>query len=130
MTSCSCIYVGDFDSPSFYSREMRKANREHKCSECSRPIAPGEQYENARGKWNEEFAVYKTCRDCLSVRDEFFCDGYPHQGIWEAVTEHLHYCDGHISAASIAELTPAARDKVCDMIEEIWEDDCEPLPNS
>lgn len=60
---CTC----DYDAPSFYSRAIRKARKEHKCEECSGVIRPGESYEYVCGKW-EWVDSFKTCERCVDIR--------------------------------------------------------------
>jgi hypothetical protein len=102
-----------------------RARKRHCCSECSRTIEPGETYERTWGKFDGGVETYKTCVDCLSVRDSFFCDGWGYTVVWQDLQEHLsevvRFGDG-VSSDCMAPLTKAARDKVCDLIEEIWED--------
>lgn len=61
---CYC----DYDLPEFYQTETRKARKPHKCWECRGIIAAGEQYEYARGKWDGDLQVFKTCIRCLEIR--------------------------------------------------------------
>jgi len=121
MSSCSCIYVEDYDEPEFYSATERKARKEHSCCECGRTIEPKEKYEHVSGKW-DDIQTYKTCLDCVSVRKSFFCEGYYHLNIWESVGEHLLEIDGELSSECLLSLTPRAREKVCDIIEEVFEE--------
>jgi len=117
---CSCIYVDNYDQPEFIYEETRKARKEHNCCECGRIISRGEKYEHTTGKW-DRIDTFKTCIDCLSIRNAFFCAGWGYTMIQSDLWEHLLEMNGDISGDCIAELTPGARDMVCDMIEEIWE---------
>jgi len=123
MGACSCIVVDDYDLPDFYVSETRRARKEYKCGECRRQIQSGETYEHVRGKWDGAITVYRTCVDCLSVRNSFFCDGFVHGNIWEVLEEHLdelvRFGNG-VADSCIAPLTPRAREQVCDFVEEIW----------
>lgn len=66
MTECYC----DFEpSPDFYRQARQKAAKTHRCSECTRAITPGEQYEVTVGKWEGEVCTFKTCIRCLALRD-------------------------------------------------------------
>lgn len=62
---CYC----DYDPAEFYCRRTRKAQKTHRCEECSRPILLGEQYEHVVGKWVGSMSTFKTCRYCVSMRD-------------------------------------------------------------
>lgn len=122
MSDCSCIYVDYEDSPRLYKANERTARKSHQCTECGREIEPGERYECAVGDWGDGLSVYKTCADCLSVRNEFFCESWIFTEVWERVGEHISDLSGNISERCIASLTPRARDHICDMIEEYWDE--------
>ena len=59
----------DYDEPSFYNSKDVRAQKEHKCVECGGTINIGEKYEYVVGAWVGELRVYKTCSDCLGLRD-------------------------------------------------------------
>lgn len=61
--SCYC----DYDMPSFYSREVRRARKLHRCYECSGAIRAGEKYEYVTGKW-DWISSYRTCSRCVDLR--------------------------------------------------------------
>lgn len=65
MSACYC----DYEAPSFYVREDRRARKTHRCSECGADILPGEQYEHVRGKWDGDIGTYRACTRCTAVRD-------------------------------------------------------------
>jgi hypothetical protein len=73
---CACIYIDPDSTPDFVNPVVVVARRSHKCYECGREIVPGENYECTAGKWAGEFLRFKTCADCLSVREAFFCEGF------------------------------------------------------
>ena len=125
MADCSCVYIGDFDSPSSYEECMLTAIVTHECIECGKVIEVGDRYERVDGTWNgysknPYSAVYRTCSTCLDIRRAFFCDGWLFCGMFEALHEHLFETSGEVHEDCIADLTPMARDIVCDMIEELW----------
>lgn len=62
---CFCEY----DAPDFYASRLVTASKQHKCSECSRAIQPGERYEYVVGKWGRTFDRFKTCARCLAVKE-------------------------------------------------------------
>jgi len=121
MNDCACVYVGDYDGPEFVSEKIVKARKIHKCGECGREISPGEKYEKVVGKWEGDLSSHKTCVDCLSIRDNFFCNGWAYGGIWEHLQEHLLEMQGSVSSDCLIGLTPKARESVCEHIEDIWE---------
>jgi len=63
--SCFC----DYEPPSFYVAEMRRARTKKRCEECGRAIAPGETYERVRGKWDGLIGSFHTCGDCVKIRN-------------------------------------------------------------
>lgn len=65
MSACYC----DFEQPSFYREQKRKASKPHRCCECGATIAPSEVYQLSVGLWDGEFSVYKTCPRCLALVD-------------------------------------------------------------
>lgn len=81
----------DYDRPSLYVSENRKARKEHRCLECFRVIHAGEQYQHVRGVWDGEPGTYKTCAHCLVgqklLQDE--CGGFSHGAIDEDLEEHI-----------------------------------------
>jgi hypothetical protein len=119
---CSTVSVDVDGYSTIISSTTPKARKNHKCHECYRQILPGEKYERYIGKGDEIF-THKTCMDCLSVRDEFFRDGYYFETIWENLEEHIRECGGDISESSLCKLTPVARARVCEAIEECWDDE-------
>ena len=121
MNECACIDIDLDDHPEFSSSKYRMARKEHKCSECERAIAPGETYEYVSMRFEGVFSQFKTCGDCLSVRDWFFCRAYYHARLWEDVEEHVRNCNDRIGEKILTQLTPRARDRVCDLIQEEWE---------
>lgn len=122
MENCGCIYISNLEYPTFYREIIRKAKKPHKCIECRKTISPGETYYYTTGKWDGNIEVYKTCFDCQSVKNAFFCESYFFGTIWDDVQEHIDEMEGNISSDCLLKLTKGARDKVCDLIEEVWQD--------
>lgn len=123
MSDCSCVYLDVDNRPRCYTEKMPIARKEHICGECGRKIEIGEKYENMAGIWEHGFDNYKTCIDCLSIRKEFFCDGWFYGLIYEDLWEHISEVDGQISADCILSLSPRAKETVLDMIDRLWEDE-------
>ncbi len=120
MSDCSCIYMGDYDGPEFCSELYPTAAKEHECGECGKTIEVGEKYEKTTGCWEGTFNTHKTCLDCVSMRDSFFCDGWCYTRIWEFLSDHIMEVQGQVSSECLVPLTPRAREKVCELIEEQW----------
>lgn len=120
MSSCSCVYVGNYLSNSSTCFEMRVSKKIHQCGECMRDIQKSEEYERSVVFYDGSASTYKTCLDCLSIRNEFFCNAWMFTTIWDDLKCHIRTLNGEISSKCIMELTKKARDRVCDMIEECW----------
>jgi hypothetical protein len=125
--NCDCVV--SFDNygklPELFVKKEIKARKEHICIECKRIIKPSEIYEKNVGKWDGEISIYKVCRDCISIRKMFFKDGFYFGEIYQDLITFLREIDGEVSSDCIKKLTPNARAKVCDMLEEIWKDNNE-----
>ena len=122
MESCSCIYECVDDPIELISDTKRKARKIHVCGECGRDILLGEVYEYHVGKSDGILETHKTCADCLSIRTEFFCDGWLYGMIRERLAEHIGEEDGDIASDCLLRLTPKARADVCELIERVWEE--------
>lgn len=116
---CGCISYGYQETVSVLSELYPIARRKHKCGECHREINTGEKYESVSYVVDGKIYRIKTCIDCLSVRDLFFCHCIPISGFWDVLKENMDY-DSAIPWSGIAGLTKKVRDSVCDMIEECW----------
>ena len=85
--SCSC----DYDPPEFMSQRMRTARKQAKCYECRCPILPGERYEETFGKWYGDVANFKTCNECLELRQwatiSVPCFCYEYGNVFECVRD-------------------------------------------
>jgi len=121
---CSCVYVEAECQAEFFREVLRTARKEHRCCECHRTILPGEKYEYVSGMWEGKFDTYKTCIDCLSIRNQFFCGIWEFGGSLEYLSEHISEMSGDIGESCLNSescLTQAARERVCEMIEREWE---------
>lgn len=119
---CSCdASINDAEYPEVFKKKIRKARKKHSCNECRRSIYPGEEYEHCSGKWDGAFETYKTCIDCLSLRDQFFSHGWCYRSLWPDFLDTIHEWGYEVPESCISELTPKAREKVCKAIEEGWE---------
>lgn len=119
---CSCTIDIDHDCRSSWYRDATpRARKPYRCCECGRDIAVGEIYHYAVGMWDGRLDAYHTCADCESVRNNLFC-GWLFGSLWEDVTYHTAD-GGTFSADCIAQLTPRAREVVCEAIEEQWREE-------
>jgi hypothetical protein len=82
----------DYDPPELYSETQRTARKEHRCEECWRMIAAGEQYWYASGKAEGEFFDAKTCAHCHRAAEWLIkeCRGYLHGGVLEDLKDHRY----------------------------------------
>jgi len=117
---CACTIDTYFEggSASFCSEKIVTARKKHKCCECYRTINAGEKYEKVAGVWGGDFSTYKTCIDCVSVRNEFFNGGYIFENIWSEIKAHNHESQGAISEDCLVNLTPKSKSAVADIIED------------
>jgi hypothetical protein len=129
---CSCTVDVDYtgDGPVCHKTGIRTARKKHRCIECGKTIIPGEKYEHVWGVWDSEPSTYKTCLDCKSLRDVFF-DGFSYTQVWddfynefESITnfyDEFRSITPDIPESCISALTPGARAKVCELIENSWD---------
>ena len=78
------------DYPDFFTSNLRKARKQHRCYECFRQIEAKEEYENVVGKWDGQISGYKTCSFCLVARKWLSkeCGGYVYSCVLEDLREH------------------------------------------
>jgi hypothetical protein len=120
---CSCTIDVDGDGgPDVYRDKIQTARKQHQCSECCRIIEKGEKYEYVFGVWDSP-SVYKTCEDCLSIRNQFFEEGWLFTQIWENFQDNFNYIGAVVPESCISALTPGSRARVCEWIENGWEDE-------
>ena len=105
MDDCVCLTGGyDGDANDFELTIVRRARREHQCSECREPIRPGTRYQVLSVKSEGEFSTTKTCRVCAEIRDTLYCGGGYYFGcLWEDITEQL-FEPGGLNSACLAKL--------------------------
>ena len=123
MSNCGCIYVDCDWYAEEYIEDQVVAKKSVRCSECGNLITRGEEHIKATYQDDEEkWRTRRTCLDCQSIIDEFFCDGHKFNAVWTNVKEHVYDLEGQISSECLLNLTPKAREKVFDIIEETWEE--------
>lgn len=89
---CFC----DYEPASVYEAKDHIARKQHKCTECNRPIWPGEVYEKVWAIWEMEPTTCKTCIRCLALREfvkasvPCFCWAH-HNIIEDAMNTAEHY---------------------------------------
>ena len=121
MSNCSCIYSeGDGEYCTNFIMRTPVARKEHICNECGCKIKPGNKYFHERLVYNGDFDTQRTCIDCMSCRKVFFCT-YSYGTLWEEMEYHIECEDGQISSESILACTLVARNKIIDLIDQLWE---------
>jgi hypothetical protein len=119
---CDCINPTEgMSAEIIFTAGILKARKQHICCECGKAIEKGEKYCYEDGKWwDGKITTYKTCLDCLSIREAMFCGTWTYKYIWEDVRNYLESVDYEISEKCLLALTPCARGKVLDMIDAAW----------
>lgn len=83
--------IDDAEPAEILQEEIRKARKEHRCSECRRAIAIGEEYLYEFTKFDGETHTYKTCAHCqvgrLWLQRE--CGGWVYGMVHEDLREHV-----------------------------------------
>jgi len=122
MSNCVCINIGICSLPEVIDEKIRKAQKIHRCGECGRQILPKEEYEYTKGFWEGLWEVHKTCKDCLSIRDEFFCNNHIYGMVLEHLWDNVQDLDGNVPEKCLLSLTKNARLTVCNIIDNYWEE--------
>lgn len=121
---CSCQINIDID---YYHYEEISCNQttaanNFKCCECNEIIPANDKHwvDIMKATWENppKIDIFRTCIDCMSVRNEIFCD-FQFESMWELLYDYLAD-DGLIPESCIVKLTPKARDTIYNAIEEVW----------
>ena len=77
------------DMPTLFKRDFVTAKKDHKCTECWKPIFKGEDYTYIWGIWNSKPETYKVCGPCQWVRDvlDLRCDEDAFGDLWQNVVD-------------------------------------------
>ena len=88
--ACCCVLVDDVECSTRLQDKLVTARKPHRCGECGEQIRPGDQYwlEYVAGRGT--IAVYKTCRPCRQIRDDWFSCGWS----YEYVRQDFYDCHG------------------------------------
>jgi len=99
----------------FYSVDLVKARKPHKCYECRMEIPVGAEYMKHAGKWDGDFCSFTICLLCSEIASKFACDdGAAAFGtLWEEMRD---YAFPELTTASecFAKLSPQAKQFVLD----------------
>jgi hypothetical protein len=96
MSDCG-VCIGGYDSDGtcdFYDIRWPKARKEHRCEDCNRTIAKGDEYQRCAGKYDGEFFYTTTCKVCVEIRAAFTCTEYDQVGpppgeLWSDIQEQM-----------------------------------------
>lgn len=119
---CGTICCEPDDVCTVLTKSNPTAKKKHKCNECRREIAPGEQYLRETTLFDGKIDTWKTCIDCQSIRKIFCNDGFFYGEIKSMLHDYVRDGNGDVPESCLSALTQGARAMVCGMIEEEWED--------
>lgn len=117
---CSCsAHSGYDDDEHSWGKRIVKAAKEHKCYECHGAIHKHEEYHYHTVFSPGTIDNFKVCRTCQNVIDQFFPNGWMFGSIWDDLRSYIDssWIDD-LPSDCISKLVPAARDKVCDILQE------------
>ena len=120
--NCACAVSNDMDNDAAWGcREIKRAGKIHKCCECFSAIEPGTSYFYHTVFAEGTVSNFKVCPDCQSVIWQFFKNGWYFETVWDSLTDYLYdNWKDDLPSSCICQLTPVARDKVCDILDEIY----------
>jgi hypothetical protein len=116
----------DGDSPDFFEkREVRKSRKSFTCSECENDIPAGSSYERVIAKFKEmsSLVTYRTCQNCVFVRDNLLKeDWYPAGNceLWDLILLGKVCRIDEISEIYLSKTAGKLRDKLFALIEDEW----------
>jgi len=100
--------------------DTRIARKNHRCSECNEIIKAGNPYQYKFYIYEDSKTSHRTCMDCISVRNLFFCEGFVFEQMWNDLEDYIFETNGQILCCDIRKLTPKATGRVFRMIEKRW----------
>jgi hypothetical protein len=121
---CYCINAEGDGFGEVSSSKLVTSTVTEKCVECGCDITPGTEYKFERISFDDdysEYCEYAICLDCYSVREHLFCD-FCIEHLWDDVYDSMTYSLDEHPWDGIGKLTPVARQKVCEAIEQVWDD--------
>lgn len=121
---CSCNASQWYETESSWAERDLRAAKEHKCCECGVIIKKGDQFTYHNIFYEDTIANYCMCLDCRSIVLHFFKDGWIFKNVWDSLSDYIYNSWLYdLPSDCISKLSPTARDKICDLIEMIWERD-------
>lgn len=82
--------IDDCEPWKVYSHYMRRARKDHQCTECHRVVGKGETYKRINAMLDDSWWNEAICEHCLAAATwmEVVCGGYLLEGLLEELTEH------------------------------------------
>jgi len=118
---CSCQIETDHDEESemIFEKDLMICKNQQRCCECGVELSIGDQYRKEIALHDYEAHTYRTCLNCISIRDNLFC-GWTWTNLLDDLRGEIE--DGEdIPESCMATLTTPARERVCEIIETFWE---------
>lgn len=110
---CCPLTGSDGEGPKVHETAVRRARKEHGCTECGETIAIGVRYEDTTGLWDGQWSGYRTCLTCVEIRDHFACEGWIYGQLWSDLQENF-FPDMKMGGPCMAGLSPAAKASLVD----------------
>ncbi len=119
---CSCsIDNDDGESVEVSTQSNPRARKDCQCSECYRVIVKGEKYWYTRYLFEGDWGTHRVCSDCKSVAKAMFCGGVSMGIMWEEIGYAFQENPELPNAECMMAMTKVGRDKVCDLLEKVWD---------
>ena len=118
---CACAIETDHDEESemIFEKDLTICENQQRCCECGVELTEGDQYRKEIVRHDYEAYTYRTCLNCISIRDNLFC-GWTWTNLLDDLRGEIE--DGEdIPESCMATLTTPARERVCEIIETFWE---------
>ena len=118
---CSCQIETDHEEESemIFEKDLTVCKNQQRCCECGVELSIGDQYRKEIAKYDYNAHTYRTCLNCISIRDNLFC-GWTWTCLLDDLREEIEW-DKDIPESCMAALTIPARERVCEIIETFWE---------
>jgi hypothetical protein len=121
---CSCeidMDVSEGDSPIIRENHYQP-NREKDCTECKEGVlSPGDSGVFYAFKYKDSTDRAYLCPDCKQITEVFF-NSYYFGSIWEDLQEAISQEDIAATESCLTRLSKSNRDAVCEIVEELWDD--------
>ncbi|CAB5079726.1 hypothetical protein UFOVP141_46 [uncultured Caudovirales phage] len=110
MSLCSC----DFEPATVYREVERRANRDHRCSDCGGVIRRRERYKNIASLFDGSWLTAKRCADCQHMVHEVeraFMEGCGGKWClyigdlpisWEEIADNVAHADAEVTRQIVA----------------------------